>query len=205
MRQRYQNVLKLWGSIVAVAATTVVLFHLLAMPNTPSLTQPLPTATPNVTIATPILVSSPVVTPDLRIAEWESKYGWDFMNKLCAAPCRNVVRNRIDRKWIRLDDFIVKFGPPDKIIGAVVGAHLPDVGAELYYINRGVVIRAIRPIDPRNEVTPNMIVGQFDFLQSRTRAELLKEIETFYGKFVVLEFEKAEEWKGFGPMKMLNR
>ena len=74
--------------------------------------------------------------------------------------------------------------------------------AILLYVKGGFYIHASRPIDIRDEITPDMLVDRLDLFQSRTLDGIAMEEQQLTGKQII---RMAEAWKGFGPIKVHGR
>jgi len=74
---------------------------------------------------------------------------------------------------------------------------------EAFYISKGFSIRAERENEPVDEITPDMEVVIVHLWESRTFDELSIEIE--HHGVSSLPLKGSQEWKGYGPIKVLNR
>jgi hypothetical protein len=152
----------------------------------------------------PYLPPTPITQLDSRIAEFEEMYRIAFRNKNCPAPCQNRVVNVPDGRPLTLGDIVERLGPPDTVIAYVAGGgERQDIFAEVFYITKGVSFSVWRPIDPLNEITPNMLVSESILFQSRTREGIIVELEKLFRTTFMLS--ESQNWTGFGPIKMHNR
>lgn len=161
-------------------------------------------APPRSTPTHPATPSGPVPThePDPRFAEFQKEYGLEI-GKECVAPCITFVRDLAYGRPLKLGDFVSRVGLPEKVnVFLFSGGERADIVAVLYYIKKGFSVFANRPIDPRDEITPDMFVGRLDLFHSRTLDGIAMESDRLTG---TQNIRMAEDWKGFGPIKIHGR
>jgi hypothetical protein len=177
-------------------------------PNPSQTPTPIPIVDPP--SSTQILLSrspepTPVREPDPRFAEFQKVYGLAVRGGECVAPCVTGLVNSADGKELTLAEFIARLGPPDKVLVFLYtgSGHRPgEIVVVLFYIKKGFSISASRPFDLNDNITPDMVGGRLDLFQSRTIDGIAMEMAQMIGGPNIWA---AEDWKGFGPIKVHGR
>jgi hypothetical protein len=153
------------------------------------------------------LTPTPIRKPDLRFAELRKRYGLRVEGdwwKECDAPCTTAIVNLTDGKPVTIAELVARLGPPEKVyVSLYSGGERAQIVAELFYIQQGFVIFARRPTDAKAEITPNMLVDRLDLYTSRTAEGIIPEMIKMWGTATPLH--EAEDWKGFGSVKVHGR
>ncbi|MBI5876104.1 MAG: hypothetical protein HZB53_00515 [Chloroflexi bacterium] len=153
-----------------------------------------PTSTPPA-FPSPQWYTGPTV-PDPRIARLREEYGIVLSNQNCAAPCYNGLDSKI-----ALARFVELLGPPMRVY-SIYELSAYRFNVVLVYVKEGMLVYAQRPLFEHdvysNEMTPDMSVDRIDLLRSRTLKEMDQELTEWRG--LHNRIERAQEWRGFGPV-----
>lgn len=146
------------------------------------------------TVQFPTRTARPDLSPDVRIAQFES-LGIYLVNQKCSAPCDSPIRPNLT-----LGEFIQKVGAPEKVSSLHVGS---EYKVDLVYANRGFIVFAYRPFnDDPTTMTPDMLVTSVRLYNARSLDALEQEVMIVSG--VKVPFEKYQDWTGFGPVRSVG-